>query len=553
MIYTPSREFSFMCFIKNQTLAALLVVISLLLVPAASHAFDEQLALKQFQSYARDKNIVFTFSATERTGDNSLIIKNADYYDEKLDLRQKAESVKLGNITQNSDGGLQYESIEVLNYSQTSQLANETVIATIERIITNGLKFDGTSNNANAFWPTSTSKAELSNLEMSIDQNGRKGKIYVPSITMENVNQIGTRHIFAKSVSIAPSTGTLDTNNKPAQFSLGAIQLNDTEFFGIKGLDIGLVNVATFTSSLELKNSKTLDMKFEGFSIENFFSADLGFEGSKLVSDKDSTVILKPFSLSLDNQEFAGWINGKGTTINNKTDNTVATKFDINGLYLDLQKIETTGINPQTLETLKALELLNPEGNLRLSVLWNRETGLLDINNYELEVEGDATVKMSLRITGYTEEIANSVSRTANQINTEKDPQKRQALGLQLLASLAGLKVERLELALADNSLLDRVVNYQAGKLKQEPDRIKGIVGPMTGIVLAPYQVPELADQTSAALGTFMQGNKTLRIISEPESGLALTEILALISGARAGRVSTAELVERFNLRILAE
>ena len=75
----------------------------------------------------------------------------------------------------------------------------------------------------------------------------------------------------------------------------------------------------------------------------------------------------------------------------------------------------------------------------------------------------------------------------------------------------------------------------------------------MTGIVLAPYQVPVLADQTSAALGTFMQGNKTLRIISEPESGLALTEILALISGARAGRVSTAELVERFNLRILAE
>jgi hypothetical protein len=75
----------------------------------------------------------------------------------------------------------------------------------------------------------------------------------------------------------------------------------------------------------------------------------------------------------------------------------------------------------------------------------------------------------------------------------------------------------------------------------------------MTTILLTPYNIPEIASQASAALGTFMQGNKKLTVTAEPVNGLAITEMFALGSGLRAGSVTPADFAKRLNLTIIAE
>jgi len=160
---------------------------------------------------------------------------------------------------------------------------------------------------------------------------------------------------------------------------------------------------------------------------------------------------------------------------------------------------------------------------------------------------------MSARISGYTEDVARQFTKALNTMNAEPDENKKNALALQSLAYLAGLSFQRMEFILNDQSLLNRVVNFQAKKLKQEPEQIKGLVGPMTNIMLTPFNIPELAAQASQALGTFMQGNKKLTVTAEPVNGLAITEIIALSSGLQAGSVTPADFAKRLNVTIATE
>jgi len=50
-----------------------------------------------------------------------------------------------------------------------------------------------------------------------------------------------------------------------------------------------------------------------------------------------------------------------------------------------------------------------------------------------------------------------------------------------------------------------------------------------------------------------MQGNKKLTITAEPINGLAITEMVALGSGLRAGSTTPADFAKRLNMTIVAE
>ena len=75
----------------------------------------------------------------------------------------------------------------------------------------------------------------------------------------------------------------------------------------------------------------------------------------------------------------------------------------------------------------------------------------------------------------------------------------------------------------------------------------------MASIMLAPYQVPEFAASVSAAVSTFMQGNKTITASVKPDGGLVVTEMIALGSGIQAGKVQPAEIIDRLKLEVTAK
>jgi hypothetical protein len=516
----------------------------------AAYAFDEQIALKKFQTYAQENNVVFTFGAVEKPNDNTLIIKNSDYYNDTTKQRQQIELLQFNNVRQNASGSLRYDSLEAQNFIQKGKSGGEDYTVAIDSIVSDGLKF---SNNNADLLPTYVGSGEITDMTVSVKASGADTTLKFPSASVTQVERTNLRTFTAKSITLAPSTGSAKTKDDTVAISMGAITIENMELFGAQGFDVGLIDMGALVMDLTPDSGVKMNFNFEGITVENFFSPDFSVENSPLYSDKDLSAEIKPLIVTLDGKTFMGWKRGYGTTKNDKAKNTTFSEGRIEGLYLDYRDLPHTPKNAKMIATLQELDLMTMVLNIDGSGSWNRETGLLNISRYDFELEDGATFGMSARISGYTEDVARQFSSAINAMNAETDPNKKNALALQTLAFLAGLSFERMELILNDQSLLDRVVNLQANKLKQEPEQIKGLVGPMTTILLTPYNIPEIASQASAALGTFMQGNKKLTVTAEPVNGLAITEMFALGSGLRAGSVTPADFAKRLNLTIIAE
>ena len=536
--------------LTNRLLIAFALCLSMLLTFKTAYAFDEQIALKKFQTFAQENNIVFTFGSVEKPDDNTLIIKNADYYDDKTKQRQQFEMLQFNNVRQNASGSLRYVSFEAKNFVQKGKNNGADIVVSIETIVSDGLKF---SNNDSDLLPNYVASGAISNMTIESKASGANTTLVFPSATVEQVEKTSLRNFIAKSIKLSPATGNVKTNKETVAISLGAISIENMEQFGSQGFDIGLIDVGQFVMDMTPANGEKMNFTFEGLSVENFFSPDLSSENGKLYSEKDLSAEIKPLVVTLGGKEFMGWKRGYGTSKNNKAKNTTFSEGRIEGMYLDFTDLPQDPKNAQLFASLQELDLMKMVLNIDGAGNWKRDEGILEISRYDFELEDGARFGMSARISGYTEDVARQFTGALNTMNSETDPQKKNALALQSLAYLAGLSFQRMELILDDQSLLDRVVNFQAKKLKQEPEQIKGLVGPMTTIMLTPYNIPEIAAQASSALGTFMQGNKKLTVTAEPINGLAITEMIALSSGLKAGSVTPADFAKRLNMTIVAE
>ena len=532
----------------------IMFTLSTMIVINTSHAFDEQNILKKFQTYAQENNIIFTFGSVEKGVDNSLTIKNADYYDEKSDRRQQVDSITFANVRETITGNLQYDSIEVFNFKQKSKIGSGETNILIERILSEGLQFsDNPETHSKAFWPSRIALGKITNLTIETNDNDVEAKILFPFATLHEIEQTGLHNFKSESVKLSAGTGTVKSDKDEATISVGASTLENMERFGTQGLGISLIDVGAIGIDFTSRTDEKVDFVFEGMNIKNFFSPDLSAGGNSLLSDKDLSAEIKPLSVTIDGKEFAGWKHGYGTAKQDASKNAVISNGRFEGIFFDFNSIPQNAANAEMFKTLEELNLMKMVLNIEGTGSWERETGLLDISRYNIQLEDGAAFQVSARVSGYTEEVARQFTKALSAMNAEPDAKKKNALAFQTMAYLAGLSIQRMEIVLDDQSLLDRVVNLQAKKLKQEPDQIKGIVGPMTTIMLTPYNIPELAAQTSQALGIFMQGNKKLTITAEPVNGLAITEIIALSSGVQAGSVTPADFAKRLNLNIAAE
>lgn len=540
----------------STSVIAFVTLLSLLFLytTGAAFALDQQSIMKRFQSFSQENNIIFTFESANIDNGNNLTLKKVDIYDEKTEVREKIDNAVFSNIRQSVGGQITYDTLVLSGIISSVNIDGNLGKTSIQRVVMSGLKFSADSSAPVDPWPQEVANTDITNIAFKVDSSGTTLVAVFPSAKALNIKRTSLRNFIAQSIILEEGTGkSTEAGTQNSEFTLGAMSSKNVEFFGLRGFDIGLTTLAASTLNLENEEGKKINFLFEGAEIENLYSPDLTVDGKPLVSQKDLNAKIKPLTVTVDGVPVLSWKSGIGKTTTDPTTNILLSEARVEDLTIDLSSFPKDSQNSQALESLEALNLTTMVLDLNGQAKWNRNSGLVDITDYSITLEDGAAFSIAARLTGYTEEIATSFSRSMAQINLESDPQKKQALSLQAIASLADLTIERLEISIDDKSLLDRVIAFQATKFKQEPDQIKGIVGPMVNILLVPYNLPELAAQASAAMGTFMQGNKKLSIVLEPQNGIVVTEVIALVSAARAGRVDLPELVKRLNISVNAQ
>jgi len=519
----------------------------------ASFAFDEQMVLKSLQDKAQANRIVFTFESAEKNDNGDLILKNVDYFDENTEQRQQIEMLVLGNLKQDSSGRISYDFAQANKLVQKGKVPDGETIVRINKVYGDGLKFSPNEDDQSFLWPSALDKVQVTEIEIEADSADGKFIIKFPSAEVTGVERKGPSNFTAEAIGISTGTATSPGNPNDLAIQLGAVDIRDLEYFGLVGLDIGLMDFGALEMNAKTDNGEAIALLFEGMTVENFYSADATVENKPLVSDKDLMAEIKPLSVMIDGNAVGGWVRGYGQTTNDAAAGIVLSEGGMEDIYINFEALPKNPQNEQMLKTLSELDLAQMVINLNGKGSWNRKTGELEINNYTLELEENAALNLSTKFTGYTEEIARQFATALNAMNAEPDPTKKNALAFQALAYLASLSVERLEISLNDETLVDRIVNVQAGKLNQEPERVRAMLGPLAFVTLNSYQLPELAGEVSQALDSFLKGGRKISISAEPVNGLAATEMIALFSAARSGNTTPQDILARVNLKVLTE
>jgi len=519
----------------------------------AAFAFDEQMVLKHLQDRAQANEILFTFQSTEKSDDGSLILKNVDYFDEKREVRQQMDTLVLGNLKQDSQGRISYDFAEANKLVQKGKTADGEATVRMERVYADGLKFNPDEGDESFLWPSTLNKIEVTEIEINADGQNGKSLVSFPSAEVTGVERTGPGNFTAQEIGISTGTAKVARDQNDVAVQLGAVNIRDLEYFGLVGLDIGLIDFGALEMNTESRNGEAVALLFEGMTIENFYSADATVENRPLVSNKDLMAEIKPLSVMIDGKALGGWVRGFGQTKNDAATGLVTSEGGLEDIYIDFNALPKNPQNEQLLKTLSEVDLIQMVINLNGKGSWNRKTGELEVNNYTLELEGNAAFNLSAKFTGYTEELARQFATALNQMNAETDPTRKNALAFQALAYLANLSVERLEISLNDETLVDRIVNVQANKLNQEPEQVRAMLGPIAFVTLNSYQLPELAGEVSQAIDGFLQGGRKIVISAEPVNGLAATEMVALFSAARSGATTPQEVLTRVNLKVITQ
>ena len=534
-----------------------LIVISVALVAGSNNpvfAFDAGSFLRELENSAKKEGNSFTYKSFEDSSDGSFTVNAVRIDDRKNDLMIDIENLKFDNPEELGDKGLRFDGLEATNYLQRGGgEKGEDVEITAARLIATDFNLYNLDDQESPLWPADIGTLQLS--DVKITSKDAQGSVVLesPGLNLQGLEAKNGMNFVLQSFDMEPATGVINRDGNVLDMGFDGIRMSGVEHFGTLGFEMASFEVGTLRITGKDEKGQDIDFNFGGMTAENFYIADPTADDRPLMSEKPLTAEIKKLNVSLDGKDFMGWAGGTGSYNYDESSKTGTGTGKFSDLYVDFSAAPMKPEDKKNLEQLKALGYERISLNVEGKGSWNLESGALDIDKYRFEFVDAGSVELAMQLTGYTEEVARNVSRLANDVNLETDPEKKNLKSMQMLAALTSLAINRIKISVEDNSLLDKVVSLQATHLNQEPQQIKQIVGPMAQVMLAPYNVPEFAAAITQALNKFMQGNKTISVSAMPTNGLVITEIIALSSGVQAGQITPAEIIDRLNLEVETE
>lgn len=540
--------------IKNIRLSTLLLS-SLILstsLTSPAYALDAQVYLKQLEEQAKAKDGTFNYKSVDKNSDGTTTIKGFAYV--VKDTIVNAEEISFENAERLGTKGFKFEGMEgkKINFVGKDK-DGKNIVLVIENIEASDFSLPDSPDRKIPLWPLDMGDAKIRNMSIVSDNDGENLVVNIPEVQLSDLSHKGENSFTLGGFKTSEVNSFIKSKDVDMQMVFGGVELNGLEYFGTFGIQLDRFSLGNLTLNGTNKPGDKIDLDFAGLDMKNLYLPDAQDENRPFLPEKDLSMELGKLQFNINDADVMGWEKGYGANATNSETGVVEGSGTFNGIYIDFGKIPLKPENKQNLQALYDLGYEKITMDIAGTGKWDTKTGILEMSEYKVAIKDMGTLDLAATISGYTPELAREINQISNQANFESDPQKLQALNLQMLAKMTALSFNKLQVKIIDDSLLNKVVGLQAKKLKQEPEQITGIVGPMASIMLAPYNVPQFAASLGQALTTFMQGNKSITVLADPANPIAVTEIIALSSGAQAGTVQPAELIERFNLTVTAE
>ncbi len=193
----------------------------------------------------------------------------------------------------------------------------------------------------------------------------------------------------------------------------------------------------------------------------------------------------------------------------------------VSGIVIDLANLPTAPQSGAVAEL--GYERLN--ASIEGTATYDPAEGTIESTNTQMVVENAATVGVSYRITGYTEQFAEQMAAWSKTYGEEsRSPEAMMAL----MPMLSNVKVASMMLKLTDDSLTGKLLDMQAKQMGTTGEQLAQSAPMFLGMGLSQLQMPELTQMVTQAIGGFLQNPGTLTIAIEPAEPVSVAAIAAL-------------------------
>ncbi|OLP56762.1 hypothetical protein BJF92_11845 [Rhizobium rhizosphaerae] len=202
------------------------------------------------------------------------------------------------------------------------------------------------------------------------------------------------------------------------------------------------------------------------------------------------------------------------------------------GIKIALDTVE----DPKSRETIDKLGLSTLNGEISMEGNWEVGSGTLSLDNLEADFDKVGKLSMTLGMSGYTPTFMNAIQQAvkAAEENPNKE-QANQALGMSMLGLLQQLTFNTAEIRFDDASITQRLLDYFGAQQKVSGKQLAESLKGLTPLMVAQLNIPELQNQISNAVSTYLSDPKSFTISANPEKPVPFP----MIAGAAMGAPNT--------------
>jgi hypothetical protein len=347
-------------------------------------------------------------------------------------------------------------------------------------------------------------------------------------------------------------------------------KLNAT--YATNGFTIGYSNVAADGSTVTLEGTelkatgtekpiKLGDVTLEGveedgkggYTIETVQFQDVN------VTEADSTVTAKDIALNgvsvpgtvvagtLDSLMMYETATAGPVTVTNKgkevfsmsgleanvtrLDGDTGLEFDatLSDLKADLSTVE----DPKAKEALAKLNLQTLQGGVTMSGSWELASGKIAVDEYAFDVKDVGRLNLTLELSGYTLAFLTGMQEAmkAAEANPNKD-EANAAMGMSMMGLVQQLTFNGASLSFEDASITKKLLDYAGSEQGVTGDQLAQSLKGLVPIMIAQLNMPDLQNQISAAVNTYLDDPKSITISAEPKEPVPFPMIMGAAMGA---------------------
>jgi hypothetical protein len=310
-------------------------------------------------------------------------------------------------------------------------------------------------------------------------------------------------------------------------FPIGDITMDGVDEADGGGYQIDQISLSDVKLTEEGTRISAEDIYFSGVTVPG--TASDSPLGAMLLSDEGH---IGPVKISKDGKDLFSLSEVTMATTRDSDDTGMAFKAAFKDIAVDLSTVD----DPASKDAIQKLALTHLAGEMTMKGSWELTKGVIDVEDFTVDFDNIGALTMAYNISGYTADFIKSMQETikAAAENPNKE-QAQQASGLAMLGLVQQLNFNSAEISFTDDSITKRALDFAGKQQGMSGKQLTQTIKALTPLMMAQLNMPDLQNEVSAAVNTYLDNPKSLTITAKPPQPVPFP----MIAGAAMGAPNT--------------